>query len=125
MTLRAAVRLAWSPLLPPELWERVITTLPLADLGRAGRVCRPWRTATAPELVIRRAVHDVVDDLLCEIEVDLWEYEPIQHPGECVGCGRRGEAGTQCPSCGGPIDPEDDSYHYYYGEWLTGPRPGY
>ena len=75
-----------------------------------------------PELAVRGAVLDTVDDLLSEIEVDLWEYEPIQHPGVCEGCGKRAEAGTQCLTCGGPVDPEDGAYHYYFGEWLAGPR---
>ena len=43
--------------------------------------------------------------------------------GECVGCGAHGREGTGCSSCGGPIDPTSGEYHYYFGEWIDGPRP--
>ena len=64
-----------------------------------------------------------MDDLLAEIEVDLWEYEPLRRPGVCNGCGQPGESFHQCLSCGGPIEPEDESAFYYFGNWYVGPCP--
>ena len=43
-------------------------------------------------------------------------------PGECLGCGSKSTAGTQCPECGAPVEPLDQSFHYDFG-WKPGPRP--
>ena len=42
--------------------------------------------------------------------------------GACLGCGSRGPSGQQCLECGGPIEPEDQSFHFQFG-WIEGPRP--
>ena len=69
------------------------------------------------------AVSDVVVDLVEDVASIMWEYEPIQGaPGECIGCGAAGAALSQCLSCGAPVEPNDNSWHYSFG-WVEGPRP--
>ena len=48
------------------------------------------------------------------------ENEPEEN-GECLGCGGRQEAYTQCMHCGAPVEPNDGSGHYMYG-WHEGSR---
>ena len=42
--------------------------------------------------------------------------------GNCVGCGQRGHAGKHCLYCGAYYAPDDDSYHYFFGDWYPGPQ---
>ena len=57
----------------------------------------------------------------------LWRLPttpPAPEPdGACMGCGARGRAGGACLHCGAPFAPDDDSYHYRFGEWREGPDP--
>ena len=46
----------------------------------------------------------------------------VPYDGACIACGDRGHAGEQCLTCGGPIEPDDGSFHYNFG-WVAGPRP--
>ena len=57
---------------------------------------------------------------------DDWEaeqrraYEPdLGTGGTCLGCGATQRPYTGCLSCGAPVDPDDGSFTYYFGEWLT------
>ena len=51
----------------------------------------------------------------------LFEIVPTTD-GQCLACSRKGVSGQQCPECGGPIEPIDQSFHYQDG-WRQGPRP--
>ena len=52
----------------------------------------------------------------------MMDYVPIQGaPGTCIGCGASGAALGQCLSCGAPVEPVDESWHFDFG-WLEGPR---
>jgi len=42
--------------------------------------------------------------------------------GRCMACEQDGEAFQQCSSCGAPIEPKDNSWHYSFG-WKKGPSP--
>ena len=42
--------------------------------------------------------------------------------GNCVGCGLRGYAGKHCTYCGAYYAPDDDSFHYFFGDWHPGPQ---
>ena len=46
----------------------------------------------------------------------------VSTDGNCVGCGQRGHAGKHCLYCGAYFAPDDDSYHYFFGDWHTGPQ---
>ena len=63
----------------------------------------------------------------CDWDLDGdWEaeqqraYEPDRGTGgTCLGCGAIQRPYTGCLSCGAPVDPDDGSFTYYFGEWLT------
>ena len=44
-----------------------------------------------------------------------------QLTGSCLGCGDKGKALDQRLTCGGPVEPDDNSSHYQSG-WHDGPR---
>ena len=46
----------------------------------------------------------------------------VSTDGNCVGCGQRGHAGKHCLYCGAYFAPDDDSYHYFFGDWHPGPQ---
>ena len=46
----------------------------------------------------------------------------VSTDGNCVGCGQRGHAGKHCLYCGAYFAPDDDSYHYFLGDWHPGPQ---
>ena len=45
--------------------------------------------------------------------------------GSCVGCGGRGQAGRMCLHCGAYFAPDDESFHFFFGDWWAGPDPGW
>ena len=49
------------------------------------------------------------------------DHADLEHGegGECASCGAVQAPFGQCLSCGGPVEPSDGSYRYYFGEWLT------
>ena len=88
-------------------------------LASAAGVNSVWRLAASP-LIDAIAVRDVVDDLVDDVVSNMMEYEPIQGaPGECIGCGAVAAAFSQCLSCGAPVEPNDNSWHYSFG-WVDG-----
>lgn len=47
-------------------------------------------------------------------------YDPdLGTGGTCLGCGAVQRPFTGCLGCGAPVDPDDGSVTYYFGEWLT------
>ena len=72
------------------------------DFGQ--RNMQHFRRRTAWELLLGR----------CLVAKDLLEHD-LQHPGACIACGVPDAAGTGCNVCGGPVEPNDQSYHYQHG----------
>ena len=72
------------------------------------RVMLHFRRRTAWELY--------VGNCLCTVGVQA------ASPGTCLACGCPGDAGVMCQGCGGPIEPNDNSYHYNDDSWRIGPR---
>ena len=78
------------------------------DFGQ--RDMQYFRSRTAWELLLGR----------CIVAKDLLEHDP-QDLGACITCGVPDAAGNWCNVCGGPVEPNDQSYHYQHG-WRDGPR---
>ena len=73
-------------------------------------------------------ISEVVQAHLVESIADFFEDALLQeyidsYPGTCVGCGSVYRAFSQCLSCGGPVDPDDGSFHFLFDDWVPGPRP--
>ena len=95
----------------------ILSSLCARGLANAAGVNSVWRLAASP--LIDAIAVDLVDDVVS----NMMEYEPIQGaPGECIGCGAVAAAFSQCLSCGAPVEPNDNSWHYSFG-WVEGPRP--
>ena len=105
--------------LGPSGRER-ITVLRVAPRSSVGLVARG---CIVVDVIDDLAVRDAVEDLVLDVCSIMSEYEPIQGvPGTCIGCGTPGAALRQCLSCGAPVEPDDESWHYSFG-WVEGPRP--
>jgi len=85
------------------------------------------------EMVIESIEEGYIEDEEMEKAVGEWEWEREMEEremeeeedevkdGECLGCGNEQRKGTQCLSCGAPVEPKNGSEHYMFG-WHEGKR---
>ena len=102
---------------------------PASPAGRAESAHTRWRCPDCSWSVL--SAHSPQQCAQCPFAVEIdpqtgeiyGSFELVlPDDGACLGCGARGHAGGQCISCGAPIEPDDESFHYDFG-WVDGPRP--
>ena len=55
-------------------------------------------------------------------EAAAYDFTNVGEGGTCKCCGSVQDPFSQCLDCGGPVEPDDGSYHYHFG-WQLGPQP--